>query len=68
MMAAIDLLIAANYLFIAAEIKPFLLLKLQIRNSQVWAVLGGRKLHFQVAYGSYTFYQPTAELWHSFGS
>ena len=48
--------------------KQFLLHKLQTQNTQVWAVFWGRKLHFLAAYGSYTFYQPMAELWHSLGN
>jgi hypothetical protein len=51
MMAANNSLIAVYYQFIAAEVKHFLLNKLQIQNSQVWAVFGGRKLHFLGAYG-----------------
>ena len=42
-MVANDSLITAYYRLIAAEIKQFLLQKLQIQNSRVWAVLGGQK-------------------------
>jgi hypothetical protein len=49
MMAANDSLIAAYCRLIADEIKQISLHKLQIENSQVWAVLGAE---------NYIFWQP----------
>jgi hypothetical protein len=43
MMAAYDVFVAAYCRLIAAETKQISLHKLQIQNSQVWAVFGGRK-------------------------
>jgi len=45
MMAAKNSLISAYCRLIAAEIKQFLLHKLQIQNNQVWAVFGGAEIY-----------------------
>jgi hypothetical protein len=51
-MEANESLIADYRRLIAAEIKQFLLHKLQIQNSQVWAAFGGAE--------NYIFWQPMA--------
>jgi hypothetical protein len=65
MMAANESLMATYCRLIAAEIKQFLLHKLQIQNSQVWAVCGGGE--------NYIFWQPMAarfpiSLWEFYGT
>ncbi len=64
-MVGSGLLIAAYCRLIAVEIKQFLLHKLQIQNSQVWAVCLGA--------ANYIFGQPMAarlfiSLWQSYGT
>ena len=64
-MVSNDSLVAAYCRLIAAEIKQFLLHKLQIQNSQVWAVFWGAE--------NYNFWQPMAarlsvSLWQFYGT